>query len=85
MANDITTWHKASNNTGRYAAGYFIGSTGENGEHLRRRHEGWPFSVYIRAKEVGVTDAVVCHGIQNIGDAERICYLLNQHYTFGEC
>ena len=76
----ITTWHKAANETSAYEGGFFIGSEGENGEHLPMRHEGWPFSVYVRARQIGGCDMVVCHGIQDIEDAERICSLLNAQY-----
>ena len=60
----------------RYADGWFIGGEGENGQHLREP-EGWPYSVYKRAAEIGVTDVVLCHGIQNLTDAQALCSLLN--------
>jgi hypothetical protein len=51
-----------------------IGSTDEDGSHLPHRR-GWPYSVYIPAKEIGQTDAVLCHGIQNLNDALQLLAL----------
>lgn len=64
----IFSWEKQS---GRYAPGWFIGSEDEDGTH-RRDHGGWPYSIYRKADEPGVIDAVLCHGIQNFGDATEL-------------
>lgn len=60
----------------QYESGYYIGSEGENGEH-RRDLAGWPYSIYRQAKAIGATDAVLCHGIQNLDDAQQILALVN--------
>lgn len=57
--------------TPRYEPGFRIGSEGENGEH-QRSIDGWPYSIYRQAAEIGVYDYVICHGIQNMGDARQI-------------
>lgn len=59
------------NDTDRYESTLFIGSETETGGHLRDL-SGWPYSVYRQAAQVGVEDIVICHGIQNRGDAEQI-------------
>ena len=58
--------------TPRYVAGFRIGSENENGEHVRDA-SGWPYSVYRMACEPGVSDVVICHGIQHEADARAIC------------
>ena len=59
-----------------YAKGFFIGSENDKGEHLRDV-SGWPFSIYRRNDEIGGSDAVLCHGIQNGDDAARLLALCN--------
>jgi hypothetical protein len=54
-----------------YEPGFFIGSTGDEGEHLRHTL-GWPYSVFRRAIAIGRTDIVICHGIQCLNDAKEI-------------
>ena len=61
---------------GRYFAGLHLGSTDENGRHLRDA-SGWPFSIYVKAREIGVGDMVLCHGIQHEADARAIHSVLN--------
>ncbi len=59
------------NDSERYEPDFHIGS--ENGEgHHRRDTRGWPYSVYRKATQIGVSDVVICHGIQNLGDAKQI-------------
>ena len=53
-----------------------IGSENENGEH-QRGSAGWPYSIYIESDVVGRGDAVLCHGIQNLDDAEQLLALCN--------
>jgi hypothetical protein len=72
--NAILAW---PNEEGRYYAGFFIGSEGENGEHLREIN-GWPFSIYKKGREPGVTDACLCTGIQSFTDADALCAMLNR-------
>ena len=55
----------------RYLDGFHIGSEKDNGEHLRDK-SGWPYSIYRRAAQIGVSDIVICHGIQDYNDAEQI-------------
>lgn len=55
----------------RYEPGFRIGSTDEDGAH-KRNVAGWPYSIYRQAAEPGVSDVVICHGIQCLGDAEQI-------------
>ena len=69
--NAMTNWGKSD----RYEDGWFIGSEGENGEHLQDA-SGWPFSVYRKAAQIGVSDAVLCHGIQMFDDALAIANAL---------
>jgi len=57
--------------TPRFEPGFYIGSEGENGEHLRDE-SGWPYSIYRRAGEIGVIDVVICNGIQCLEDARQI-------------
>ncbi len=57
--------------TDRYEPGFYIGSELDNGEHTRRC-DGWPYSIYRLAAQIGVTDVVICTGIQNYTDAEQI-------------
>lgn len=80
--NDLMQWGP----TRRYLNGFCIGSDGEDGEHLRDE-SGWPYSIYKEAIEIGASDAVLCNGIQNIGDAVRLRDLLNSDFAdrFGEC
>lgn len=59
------------NDTDRYEPDLFIGSQTETGGHVRNT-EGWPYSIYRKAAEIGVNDIVICHGIQNLSDAEQI-------------
>jgi len=56
--------------------GFFIGSEGDNGEHLRS-DIGWPYSIYRRTKEIGGCDMVLCGGIQSRDDAITLVELLN--------
>jgi hypothetical protein len=57
--------------TESYEFGFRVGSQEANGEHMRGT-DGWPYSVYREARQVGVSDIVICHGIQNRNDAEEI-------------
>lgn len=59
------------NDTDRYLPTLYIGSEGENGEHIQDV-SGWPYSVYRKAAAIGVSDVVICHGIQNFDDAVQI-------------
>lgn len=59
------------NDTNRYEPTLFIGSENDDGHHLRDTN-GWPYSVYRRATQIGVSDVVICHGIQNLDDAKQI-------------
>jgi len=70
----ILNW--PADTSGRYAPGFFIGSEGENGEH-QRDTAGWPFSIYRRATQPGVTDMVLCSGIQNVADAVALLDIIN--------
>jgi hypothetical protein len=65
--NALFNWEDRPDST-RYAPGFFIGSENDDGSH-RRDLEGWPYSIYKKATDIGVTDHVLCHGIQNITDA----------------
>jgi hypothetical protein len=59
-----------------FAPGWFIGSDGDNGEHLQEP-TGWPYSVYRKNTDVGGVDIVLCHGIQDRRDAEALAAILN--------
>ena len=59
-----------------YEPGFFIGSEADDGAH-KRGTDGWPYSIYRKAAENGVTDVVLCHGIQNIADAKALLALVN--------
>lgn len=63
----VLNWGNCEN----YEAGFYIGSDGDNGEHLRDA-SGWPYSIYRRASAIGSTDVVICHGIQSLEDATHI-------------
>jgi hypothetical protein len=72
--NALLYWdRKASDN---YLPGWFLGSEGENGEHLRDA-AGWPYSIYRKSDRIGASDIVLCHGIQARDDAEAIQNMLN--------
>ena len=60
----------------RMEPGFFIGSEGKNGEH-QRGTAGWPYSIYRQDNRVGGCDAVLCHGIQSLDDAEQLVALCN--------
>ncbi len=60
----------------RYEPGFYIGSEDEDGSH-RRDLGGWPYSIYRQAAAVGVIDAVLCSGIQNLDDARQLLALVN--------
>jgi hypothetical protein len=68
----MLTW---SHDSARYARGYYIGSTGDDGEH-RPDLTGWPFSIYRKASAIGACDAVLCEGIQSYGDAVALVTIL---------
>jgi len=55
---------------------FSLGSEGEEGQH-QRGTAGWPYSVYLQNDEIGGCDAVLCHGIQNLDDAEQLLALCN--------
>lgn len=59
------------NSTDRYEPKLYVGSEGGNGEHIQDV-SGWPYSVYRKAAQIGVTDCVICHGIQCFDDAVEI-------------
>jgi len=59
----------------RYADGFFIGSEGENGEHLIDA-SGWPYSIYKKSVEIGANDFVLCGGIQSFDDAVALCEMI---------
>jgi len=59
-------------NAGRFK----IGSEGDNGEHIRGV-SGWPYSIYLENNNVGGCDRVLCHGIQNLDDAEHLLEICN--------
>jgi hypothetical protein len=61
----------------RYAE-FRVGSEGDDGEHLTDHRAGWPYSVYAKALEPGMTDYVICKGIQSKTDAYRIATMLNE-------
>lgn len=60
-----------------FEPGLFIGSEGDDGEHLREPAAGWPWSIYRKTRAVGGTDVVLCQGIQSYADAEILLALCN--------
>jgi hypothetical protein len=71
--NDLTQWDHLDV---YYAPGYLVGSEDEDGTH-RQDETGWPYSIYRKAGAVGYSDHVLCHGIQNLGDAYTLAQMLN--------
>ena len=63
----------------QFEAGYFIGSEGDDGWHLRDPAAGWPWSIYRKTRQVGGTDVVLCGGIQSYTDAELLRAMCNGH------
>ncbi len=61
----------------RFLEGYFVGSEGDNGQHLRDSAAGWPYSIYRADNNIGGCDAVLCRGIQDIRDAAVLAAALN--------
>ena len=70
---DLLEW---DHDDSEYAPGWLVGSEGESGEHIRDE-SGWPYSVYRKTDTIGRSDYVLCHGIQNKGDAYTIAMHLN--------
>ncbi len=54
---------------------FIIGSEEEDGAH-RPDSRGWPYSIFIPGYG-GRSDAVLCHGIQHLDDAEQLLALCN--------
>jgi len=54
-----------------YEPGFFVGSCGNNDEHVRNI-QGWPYSIYRASRKDGRSDMVICHGIQSLYDAHQI-------------
>ena len=73
---NLLAWDKEPSEN--YAKGWFVGSTGEDGEHLRDPEAGWPYSVYRKGILPGVTDMCLCTGIQDIKDAAVLVGILEQ-------
>lgn len=61
----------------RHATLWCVGSEGENGEHIPHADGGWPYSVFRMGLQPGVSDYVLCHGMQDLDDAEKLCAMLN--------
>ena len=57
-----------------HAPQFHIGSEEEDGSH-RPDRAGWPYSIFMHRPYGG--DAVLCHGIQNIHDAEQLLAMCN--------
>jgi hypothetical protein len=74
--NALLAWDKRA--SAGYLPGWFIGSEGENGEHLRDT-SGWPYSLYRKADPLcaGTPDLCLCTGIQMLDDAQALANLLN--------
>ena len=66
----MTSWLRWDD-TPDYEPGFHLGSEGDDGEHLRDT-SSWPYSIYRRAIAMGRSDMVLCHGIQNLDDAQQI-------------
>jgi len=73
---DVSWIFSCRNDDGRYAPDFHLGSEADDGSHLRDA-SGWPYSIYRRATDVGVTDAVLCHGIQHLADAKALLAMCN--------
>ena len=71
--NALLAW---DHNDERHAPGWIVGSTGDDGEHLRDM-SGWPYSVYRKGGAPGVSDVCLCHGIQDMDDALELAKRLN--------
>ena len=71
---NLLSWDKQA--TEQFAKGWFVGSEGDNGEHIQDQ-AGWPYSVYRKSTAVGGCDIVLCHGIQDLRDAEAVAGILN--------
>jgi hypothetical protein len=70
---DLLEW---DHDDSKYAPGWIVGSEGEAGEHIRDE-SGWPYSIYRMTNTMGRSDHVLCHGIQNKGDAYSLAQILN--------
>lgn len=60
-----------------HAPGWIVGSEAEDGSHVRDT-SGWPYSIYRKGGHPGVTDQVLCHGIQHLDDAMELAKRLNR-------
>jgi hypothetical protein len=76
MMADVSWIFSCRNDDGRYDPDFHLGSEADDGRHLRGT-SGWPYSIYRRATDIGVTDAVLCCGIQNLADAKALLALVN--------
>lgn len=59
----------------RYQRGFSIGSEGQDGEHLRDA-SGWPYSIFKRGLQPGITDVCLCVGIQDLADAKILLEII---------
>jgi hypothetical protein len=64
----------------RYAPEFMIGSEADDGSHMRDT-SGWPYSIYREGIKPGVGDMVLCHGIQDIADAQNMLAMVNGHIS----
>lgn len=55
-----------------FEPGFWVGSEGQAGQHLRNPDAGYPYSIYRRARAIGISDVVICHGIMDRNDADQI-------------
>lgn len=60
-----------------FAPGWFIGSERDDGAS-ERGTAGWPYTIYRKTVHIGGTDQCLCIGIQSLGDADRLCEMLNR-------
>lgn len=63
-----------------YEDGWKVGLQDGDGCH-NRGGSGWPYSIYRKSRRIGVTDAVLVHGIQDIDDAIALCVMLNEQWN----
>jgi hypothetical protein len=73
--NALLNWGRRAND--RYEPDFQIGSEDDDGSHLRDADAGWPYSIYLKAAQIGVSDICLATGIQHRADADALCALVN--------
>ena len=76
--NALTNWGFKPND--RYHQGFSIACENDDGSlYWGDLERGASFAIVLKAKDIGVTDAMLCGGIQRLTDAKAIVAALTQN------